>query len=132
MDPLSERGAASAAGAMRRPACIFCGHWPVDWHHLTGRRSTDGEYLDPRLVVPLCRRHHAREHTLLRDKHLEFPPDGADLLGHRLRRVVVFAERCGDFGRPFQLEPASAQALARLVTEAVSVIAAEGRERRIA
>jgi hypothetical protein len=61
--------------------------------------------LDRALVVPLCRRHHGREHELLRRNGLDFLPVDADPLGHRLARVLDLIGRCADHGRPFVLEP---------------------------
>jgi len=101
----------------------------VDWHHLTGRPVAEAPYLDLYLVVPLCRRHHAREHVLLRDKGFEFMPVGADLLEHRLLRVVLFAERCADFQRPFVLQARAAGALAALTEEVLDSLAKSSPER---
>jgi hypothetical protein len=104
--------------------CIFCGRRPIDWHHLTGRAVAEGEYLDPELVVPFCRRHHSREHVLLADKGLEWLPDGDDSLVHRLRRVRLFFERCADFGRVPVLDPASERALGLLLGEDIAALLA--------
>ena len=84
--------------------CVFCG-LPAVWHHITGRLRPDGPYLDRSLVVALCKRHHDREHELLRRARLEFPPPGADLVGHRIARLLDFMGRCGDEGRHFVVEP---------------------------
>jgi len=107
---------------MSRPPCVFCARPGEHWHHLTGRPAPKAPYLDPDLVVALCRRHHAREHVLLADKALEWLPAGVDPLLHRLRRVVCFAERCADFHRAFRLEPPSALALAGLHDEALDAL----------
>lgn len=85
--------------------CLLCGLPATAQHHLTGRIAPKGRYLDPSLVVPLCRRHHDREHELLRREGLEFPAPGADLIGHRVARVLAFMGRCGEHRCPFVLEP---------------------------
>lgn len=100
--------------------CLFCGRRPVEWHHLTGRLAPDGCYLDPALVLALCKRHHDREHELLRRAALEFPSIGSDLTGHRLARLLSFLRRCGDHGKGLIFEPATpygsaVEALALLV-----------------
>ena len=84
--------------------CILCGQSADAWHHLTGRATPRGAYLDKSLVVPLCQRHHDREHELLRREGADFPGPGADLVGHRLARVLSFMGRCAEAGRPFVLE----------------------------
>lgn len=85
--------------------CLFCGRRPVEWHHLTGRLAPDGPYLDRALVVPLDTRHHDREHELLRRAGLEFPPEGADLVGHRVARLLDFMGRCAECRVRLVLEP---------------------------
>ena len=50
--------------------CLFCALPAVAWHHLTGRAARRTPYLDSSLVVPLCQRHHDREHELLRRARL--------------------------------------------------------------
>jgi hypothetical protein len=87
-------------------------------------------YLDRPIVVPLCQRHHDREHELLRRARLEFLPPDADPLGHRLARVLDLIGRCADHGRPFVLEPATAYGNAvagfhALLLEAVGTPACE-------
>jgi hypothetical protein len=85
--------------------CLFCEQLAVAWHHLTGRATPSSLYLDRSLVVPLCRRHHDREHELLRRSNLEFLPAGADALGHRVARILELIGRCADNGRALTLEP---------------------------
>jgi hypothetical protein len=85
--------------------CVLCGRSPVEWHHVTGRLAPEAAYFDRSLVVPLCKRHHDREHELLRRRRLEFVPLGADLLGHRLARLLEFIGRCAESGRHFVVEP---------------------------
>lgn len=85
--------------------CLFCGGFAAAWHHVTGRAVSGAPYFDRSLVVPLCRRHHAREHELLRRNDLDFLPVGADPLGHRLARVLDLIGRCADHKRTFVLEP---------------------------
>ncbi|MGA3353846.1 MAG: hypothetical protein ABSD85_11760 [Acidimicrobiales bacterium] len=87
--------------------CLFCGLPAVAWHHCTGRAAPRSAYLDRSLVVPLCQRHHDREHELLRRARLEFLPPGADPLGHRLARVLDLMGRCADHGRQFVLAPST-------------------------
>lgn len=109
---------------MSSSRCIFCGRRPIDWHHVTGRAVADGEYLDRGLVVPLCRRHHSREHVLLADMDLEWLTDEGDSLVHRLRRVRLFFERRADFGRTPVLDPASERALGLLLGETIAALLA--------
>lgn len=85
--------------------CLFCGRPAVAWHHVTGRVARKAPYFDRSLVIALCKRHHDREHELLRRNDLDFLPVGADPLGHRLARVLDLIGRCADHGRPFLLEP---------------------------
>lgn len=101
---------------MSCPVCLFCGKGPVDWHHVTGRGAPDVPYLDPGLVVPLCRRHHAREHAVLRAAGAEWPP-GPGHLQHRLRRLVIHVGRCADTGRPFVIEAKAVPGLHSLLCE---------------
>jgi hypothetical protein len=89
---------------------------------VTGRAVANGEYLDPGLVVPLCRRHHSREHVVLADMDLEWLPDEGDSLAYRLRRVRLFFERCADFGRAPVLDPASERPLGLLFGEAIAAL----------
>ncbi len=108
---------------MTRPRSIFCGRRPVDFHHVTGRSAPDGEYLDPALVVALCRKHHSREHVVLTDLDLEWPPEGGALLAHRLRRARAFVDRSATFRRPLVLDPVVQAALAALIGEAAEMAA---------
>lgn len=92
---------------MTGACCHFCGCRPVEWHHCTGRIAPKCGYLDRALVVPLCKRHHDREHELLRRCGLEFLPPGGDPLGHRLARLLDFIGRCADHHRPFVFQPST-------------------------
>lgn len=87
--------------------CILCQRPAIAWHHLTGRAVPRGAYLDKSLVVPLCQRHHDREHELLRREGADFPGPGTDLVGHRLARVLSFMGRCGEADRSFALGAAT-------------------------
>lgn len=84
---------------MMHAGCVFCGRRPVAWHHPTGRTAPNGPYLDPDLTVPLCLRHHNREHELLRRAGWAFPPEGAEPAWWRLGRVFDLACRAADAGR---------------------------------
>ena len=117
---------------MTGPGCVFCGRRPVDLHHLTGRPSPDAEYFDVALVVALCRKHHSREHVLLADKDLEWLPAGVEPIVHRLRRVLLFAERCSDFRRPLTLEFSSAAGLVLVLVEAIAALGADQDGRSVA
>lgn len=97
--------------------CLYCGTWPVEEHHPTGRLAPDCRYLDPGLVVPLCKRHHDREREVQRRRGLDFPA-GADVLGHRLARLLDFLGRLADHGRPLVLVGAPLSALHALLVEA--------------
>ncbi len=96
--------------------CARCGGSPVDWHHLTGRCSPGGAYLDRDLVVPLCRRCHAREHAVLRGAEAEWP-DGRDLLCHRLVRLTLYVGQIADRGYAFVIVPGSVPALHSLLCD---------------
>ena len=114
------------------PRCLFCGRRPVEHHHATGRPAAGEAYLDPRLVVPLCRRHHVREHELLRRLGLDALAPGADALEHRLVRLLDLLGRCAEHGHPFSLEPRSpygspATGLRDLLLEVVEALAERGR-----
>ncbi|MDA8038474.1 MAG: hypothetical protein M0Z69_04810 [Actinomycetota bacterium] len=101
------------------PRCLYCGRRPVEQHHVTGRLCPSGRYLDPRLSVPLCKRHHAREHEVLRRRGLAFP-DGADLTGHRLARLLDFLGRLGDHRRPLVLDGPALGGLCTLLLDATA------------
>ena len=112
--------------------CLFCELPAVAWHHCTGRAAPRMPYLDRSLVVPLCQRHHDREHELLRRARLEFLPPGADPLGHRLARVLDLMGRCADHGQRFVLEPSTpyGDAVAGLHALLIEVIEADARRQR--
>ena len=110
------------------PRCLFCGRRPVEHHHVSGRPAAREPYLDPALTIALCRRHHAREHELLRRLGLDALAPGADALEHRLVRLLDLLGRCADHGRPFVLEPRTpygspAAGLRDLLLEAVGALA---------
>lgn len=88
----------------RSERCLLCGRGPIEWHHVTGRLAPKGRYLDRALVVPVCKRHHDREHELLRRRRLELPAAGTDLLGHRVARLLDFIGRCAESGQRFVVE----------------------------
>lgn len=117
---------------MTRSRCVFCSHSGEHWHHVTGRPGPNDPYFDPKFVVPLCRRHHAREHVVVCDKGLEWLPPGCNPVVHRLQRVALFAERCGDFHRAFSLESFAARALAQLVREVIEELSIATAERQSA
>jgi hypothetical protein len=100
--------------------CLYCGRSPVQWHHVTGRPTPGAPYLDPALVVPLCKRHHDREHELLRRQGLEFLAPGAELLGHRRARLVDLVGRCAEDHRPFVLDACALAGLHALLLEAAA------------
>jgi hypothetical protein len=113
--------------------CLFCRLLAVAWHHVTGRAAPGAPYLDRWLVVPLCQRHHDREHELLRRAGLEFLPPGADPLGHRLARVLDLMGRTADHGWPFILEASTTYGnavagLHALLFEALTASATERRD----
>jgi hypothetical protein len=83
---------------------------------------SDGEYFDPALTIPLCIRHHAAEHVLLRRLGLDWPEAGTCSFDHRLRRLAVEFGRSADLGRAFVLSPASARGAQALVIEAAEIL----------
>jgi hypothetical protein len=97
--------------------CLYCGRRPIEMHHITGRTAAQGPYCDPKLVLPLCKRHHSREHEILGRRRLSFPR-GADLLGHRLARALDFLGRVADHGRPLVIDGDALDALHALFYEA--------------
>ena len=97
--------------------CLYCGRRPVERDHITGRLHPGGRYLDPLLAVSLCKRHHVREHEVLRRRGLAFP-EGADLTGHRLARLLDFIGRLGDHRRPLVLDAAALHGLCTLLLDA--------------
>ncbi|MGH9291925.1 MAG: hypothetical protein ACRD0B_00195 [Acidimicrobiales bacterium] len=103
--------------------CAYCGRRPVEMHHVTGRLAPGGLYLDPGLVIPLCRRHHSREHEVLLRQGLAFV-GSADPLGHRLARLLDLLGRLADHGRPLMLEGPALYALVELLGEAADDAAA--------
>jgi hypothetical protein len=73
--------------------CLGCGgHGPLHRHHVTGRGS-DGEYLDPDLLVGLCWPCHHDVHDILRmigcDNPGSVEPGVAGRMMPRLVRVGV-------------------------------------------
>jgi len=107
--------------------CHYCGRPAVAQHHLTGRPTPKARYFDPLLTIPLCQRHHDREHELLRRSGLEFLPPGADALGHRLARVLDFLGRSAEHGRPVVLEGQALEGLHALLLETFEATGAERR-----
>jgi hypothetical protein len=89
------------------PSCAFCVRVAVAWHHLTGRSTPTGSYLDPSLVVPLCQHHHDSEHVLLRREGLDSPSFDDDLVGYRIARVLSYIGRCADSCQPIVFERAT-------------------------
>lgn len=77
--------------------CILCDRTVVDLHHLTGR--SNGEYVDPDLVVPLCHRHHELAGTDLRAEGLERAnahTNVVELMTFRLACIGVFFARAAN------------------------------------
>ena len=105
------------------PACQFCGREPADLHHVTGRPAPGAPYLDPALVLPLCRRHHAQAHELLRRSRLDFLPPGPEQLPGRVLRVAELLARVGDAERELALSPRSTIGLSRLLLDAADGLA---------
>jgi hypothetical protein len=89
--------------------CLLCGASPVDLHHITGRLCADGPYLDPELVVPLCRRHHHGIHQIWRILGLDVIEDPEEA---RRRRIAHLAARVRRVGRPVVLDHVVRQAFA--------------------
>lgn len=62
-DERDERAAVAAAAAVRDGHCALSGLgdcWgPSDAHELVRRSALPGSHLDPRMVIRLCRHHHA-------------------------------------------------------------------------
>lgn len=61
-------------------------------HHVTGKFS-DGTYLDPQFVVPLCQRHHNFAHASLRLARIDRPLDDRSesaVIERLLRRTADF------------------------------------------
>lgn len=103
---------------MTGAACLLCGATAaVHAHHVTGRPGPGLDYCDPRLVVPLCQRHHGGTegvHVLLRTLGVEWPAPGRDLVAYRLHRLGLHAAVIGDDGHRLVLEPAATHGLAAL------------------
>jgi len=78
-------------------------------------------------VIPLCKRHHDREHELLLRTRLEFLTPDSDSIGHRLARVLDFLGRSADHGRPVVLEGEVLNGFHGLLLESLE---ARGTERR--
>ncbi len=108
---------------MMAPACQFCGREPAELHHLTGRPAPGASYLDPQLVFPLCRRHHAQTHELLRRSRTDFLPAGPEQLPGRVLRVAELLARVADAERELALSPRSAIGLARLLLDTADGLA---------
>ncbi len=101
--------------------CSFCGaSGPVHRHHVTGRPTPGGAYLDDALLLDVCQVCHAGLHQSLRTVGLDFPCGASDILIHRLRRTAFTFELLGGSGRPLVLAPGSASGLARLLGEVAS------------
>lgn len=107
--------------------CLFCGaRGAVDAHHATGRRGAGQPYLDPWLVIPLCRRCHVMVHVGLRRAGLGSPM--GDTLSHRLARVAELGNRCADGGRGLALDVCSTRGLAMLLLDGAAVLAGRSAE----
>ncbi len=105
--------------------CHYCGRNGVELHHVTGRAAPGAPYLDRLLVVPLCKRHHDRDHELLRRRGFEFLTPGDDQLGHRVARILDFLGRSADFGRPVVLEGEVLKGFHALLLEALDALGEE-------
>lgn len=102
-------------------ACLLCGAGGgVDRHHVTGRYSPRGVYLDPALTLLLCRACHAQLHAGLRVAHLDWP--SGDALAHRLARTAWHLGAVASAGRPVILAPSSALALRGLLLDALPAL----------
>jgi len=108
--------------------CVACGRrGPIEGHHLSGRPAAGCGYLDPELVVSLCRGCHVSEHVGLRRLGLEFPAPGNDdsVTAHRLRRVGAYVGARASNGRALFLAPASGAALADLLRQVADILSSE-------
>lgn len=110
-----------------RGACVLCGRiGPVQSHHVTGRPARGAAYSDPLLVVDLCaatcHTGTGGVHQVLRTLGLEWQPEGAHPISHRLRRGAVHRLLVADAERPFVLSASSARAEAALLTEAADAL----------
>jgi len=100
--------------------CALCDEDAAHGHHLTGRPAPGRSYLDPALVLGVCRHHHVNLHVWLRAVGLAWP--SGNTVAYRLRRVAVHLRAVAGQGRPFTLGPRPAEALADLLDEAAEII----------
>jgi hypothetical protein len=81
--------------------CLICGVEVTEAHHPTGR-DPQGLYLDPALVLPLCRDHHELSHDDWRMLRIADPAEGCsgaapltlvERVALRLRRLATMTAR---------------------------------------
>lgn len=111
---------ASSGSWDRCSSCLYCASPAAHEHHLTGRPAPGAPYLDPALVVALCRSCHVGEHAALRRLGLDWPT--GDLTAHRLARTAAVSVRLGDLGRPLVLDLGPTRALGGLLLAGAEVL----------
>jgi hypothetical protein len=79
---------------------MLCGQPADELHHVTARYA--GEFLDPELLVPLCKHCHDLVHRACREWGFEAMGDPALARARRLQVLFVFAGYCDE---PVLLSP---------------------------
>jgi len=96
--------------------CVYCdGGGRLERHHLTGRDTADGVYLDAELTLPLCVRCHRGEHSTWRAAEIDGDADLRIVLVRLASTFRGLAARNKPLTVPPWFFAALADCLARLV-----------------
>jgi len=82
--------------------CTFCGGQAEEPHHITGRLTGDGPYLDPQLTTDACGKCNKLEDHAWRVAGIARIGDPTVA---RLRRIAFFSAHLGGQDRPVVLPP---------------------------
>jgi hypothetical protein len=96
-------------------------------HHLTRKVDRAARYLDPALVVTLCKACHDGLHSALRRLGLDFGGEREPLV-YRTLLVGDHAHRVAASGRSLVLAAPAADALGDLLVEVATALGAGARE----
>jgi hypothetical protein len=96
--------------------CLYCDEVGAQWHHVTGRLLF-AEYLDPELVVWLCRGCHDLEHRAWREWGLDAIADAAQA---RLLRLRFFFVRLDILDEPVVFDGSLSRAVGGCLSEIVA------------
>jgi hypothetical protein len=96
-------------------------------HHVDGRQSLGGPYIDEDLVVELSQADHAEVHLVLRDLDAQWPRADESLIIHRCRRLAITFGWAADAGRSLTFGPRAARSLQRLFLTLIDALRETGQ-----